>query len=100
MKYLENSDHAVVKDVMEVDATPRITKADSQADGGNLVSEVAEGVASLPTLEREALVFSEYEGLGLGEIAAIVGVDVETVAARLESAHQRLRNVLASRPMQ
>jgi DNA-directed RNA polymerase specialized sigma24 family protein len=88
MEYLENSN------VMEVEATQ--DESDNQAHGGKLVSEVAEGIASLPALEREALILSEYEGLELDEIAAIVGADVRTVAERRESAHQRLRNVLAN----
>jgi RNA polymerase sigma-70 factor, ECF subfamily len=88
MEYVENSS------VMEVEATQ--DESDNQAHGGELVSEVAEGIASLPALEREALILSEYEGLGLDEITAIVGADVRTVAERLESARQRLRNVLAN----
>jgi RNA polymerase sigma-70 factor (ECF subfamily) len=88
MEYLENSN------VMEFEATQ--DESDNQAHGGKLVSEVAEGIASLPALEREALILSEYEGLELDEIAAIVGADVRTVAERRESARQRLRNVLAN----
>jgi RNA polymerase sigma factor (sigma-70 family) len=62
----------------------------------DLVSQVAEAVAGLPPHEREALVLAEYEGLKLYEIAAIVGADIRTVVARLESAQQRLRNALAN----
>ena len=51
---------------------------------------------SLPPLEREALIFSEYEGLKLGEIATIVGTDLETLTARLGRARQQIRNTLAS----
>jgi RNA polymerase sigma-70 factor (ECF subfamily) len=57
-------------------------------------SEVAEAVARLPPLEREALILSEYEGLKLEEIASIVGTDVDAVAARVGSARRRLRSTL------
>ena len=63
--------------------------------GGTSPSVVAEAVAALPPLEREALIFSEYEGLEIEEIANIVGSDADTVAARLRSARQRLRSALA-----
>ncbi len=58
-------------------------------------AEVREAVLGLPLLEREVLVFSEFEGLRPNHIATIVGSDVETVTARLERARQRLRNTLA-----
>ena len=61
-------------------------------------SEVREAIASLPPLEREAFVFFEYEGLKLGEIATIVGTDLETLTARLERSRQQIRNTLASDP--
>jgi RNA polymerase sigma factor (sigma-70 family) len=97
MEYLENGDQAAVaRDAVKADPNPRRNKPANQARDEKLVSDVAEGIASLPTLEREALILSEYEGLGLDEIAAIVGADMRTVAARLESARQRLRNVLAN----
>jgi RNA polymerase sigma-70 factor (ECF subfamily) len=63
---------------------------------GRLSSKVAGAVASLPALEREAVILSEYEGLGSSEIAEIVRIDKESVALRLESARQRLRSVLAN----
>jgi RNA polymerase sigma-70 factor (ECF subfamily) len=58
-------------------------------------SEVRKAVLSLPLLEREALVLSEYEGLRPNHIATIVATDVETVIARIDRARQRLRNTLA-----
>lgn len=59
-----------------------------------LAAEVAQAVAGLPPLQREALVLFEYEGLSLAEIAAIVGVDANTVKARLFRAREKLRNRL------
>jgi RNA polymerase sigma-70 factor, ECF subfamily len=60
-----------------------------------LVAKVREAVASLPPLQREALVLFEYEGLPLSEIAAIVDTDVGAVKSRLHRARARLRVVLA-----
>ena len=88
MEYLEDSGNAgVAKNAENVDTTSRTHKPDTLVQDGNLASEVAQTVASLPPLEREALILSEYEGLELHEI---------TVAARLASARQRLRNALAN----
>jgi RNA polymerase sigma-70 factor (ECF subfamily) len=59
-----------------------------------LASEVAEAIASLPPLQREALVLFEYEELSLAEIGEIVGVDANTVKARLFRAREKLRTKL------
>ncbi len=59
-----------------------------------MAAEVAEAVASLPPLQREALILFEYEGLSLAEIAAVVGVDANTVKARLFRAREKLRSRL------
>ena len=56
-----------------------------------LTSKVAEAIASLPPLQREALVLFEYEELSLAEIGEIVGVDANTVKARLFRARENLR---------
>ena len=56
-----------------------------------LAGEVAQAIASLPPLQREALVLFEYEDLSLAEIAAVVGVDTGTVKGRLFRARERLR---------
>jgi RNA polymerase sigma-70 factor (ECF subfamily) len=59
-----------------------------------LSEKVREAVASLPPLQREALVLFEFEGLALNEIADVAGVDVGAVKARLHRARERLRNSL------
>lgn len=61
---------------------------------GELAAEVERAVASLPPLQREALVLFEYEELSLAEIAAVVGADSNTVKARLFRAREKLRNRL------
>jgi RNA polymerase sigma-70 factor, ECF subfamily len=61
---------------------------------GELAAEVEQAIASLPPLQREALVLFEYEDLSLAEIAAVVGADSNTVKARLFRAREKLRNRL------
>jgi RNA polymerase sigma-70 factor (ECF subfamily) len=56
-----------------------------------LASEVERAIASLPPLQREALVLFEYDELSLAEIAAVVGADANTVKARLFRAREKLR---------
>jgi RNA polymerase sigma-70 factor (ECF subfamily) len=56
-----------------------------------LTSEVRNAIADLPPLQREALVLFEYEDLSLAEIGAVVGVDPNTVKARLFRARDKLR---------
>ena len=56
-----------------------------------LAAEVGRAIASLPPLQREALVLFEYEDLSLAEIAAIVGADSNAVKARLFRARDKLR---------
>lgn len=59
-----------------------------------LAAEIRRAVFSLAPLQREALVLFEYEGLSLGEIAAITGADVGAVKGRLFRARERLKSVL------
>ena len=56
-----------------------------------LAVEVQRAIASLPPLQREALVLFEYEDLSLAEIAAVVGADSGTVKGRLFRAREKLR---------
>jgi RNA polymerase sigma-70 factor, ECF subfamily len=56
-----------------------------------LAGEVERAIASLPPLQREALVLFEYEDLSLAEIAAVVGADSGTVKGRLFRAREKLR---------
>ena len=55
---------------------------------------VQRAIASLPPLQREALVLFEYDELSLAEIAAIVGANANTVKARLFRAREKLRTGL------
>lgn len=56
---------------------------------------VGAAIASLPPLQREALILAEYEGLTLEEIAAAVEAEVGTVKSRLFRARENLRRALA-----
>jgi RNA polymerase sigma-70 factor (ECF subfamily) len=56
-----------------------------------LAGEVERAIASLPPLQREALVLFEYEDLSLAEIAEVVGADSGAVKARLFRARETLR---------
>ena len=56
-----------------------------------LAGEVEQAIASLPPLQREALVLFEYEELSLAEVAAVVGADANTVKGRLFRAREKLR---------
>ena len=60
-----------------------------------LSAEVQRAIASLPPLQREALILFEYEELSLAEVAAIVDADVGTVKGRLFRARAGLRQELA-----
>lgn len=56
-----------------------------------LSGEVERAIASLPPLQREALVLFEYEELSLAEVAAVVGADANSVKQRLFRAREKLR---------
>jgi RNA polymerase sigma-70 factor (ECF subfamily) len=60
-----------------------------------LSAKVRAAVASLPPLQREALILFEYEELSLSEIAVITGADTGVVKSRLHRARQKLRQLLA-----
>ncbi|HVF49711.1 MAG TPA: sigma-70 family RNA polymerase sigma factor [Pyrinomonadaceae bacterium] len=58
--------------------------------------EVRKAIASLPPLQREAVVLFEFEELTLQEVAEIVGADTGTVKSRLFRAREGLRRSLAA----
>ncbi len=63
----------------------------AQVLDNEMAEVVQKAIASLPSLQREALVLFEYDDLSLAEIAAIVGADANTVKARLFRAREKLR---------
>ena len=62
--------------------------------GAELASVVAQAVAALPPLQREAVVLFEYEGLTLEEIAQVAGADAGTIKSRLHRARESLKKAL------
>jgi RNA polymerase sigma-70 factor, ECF subfamily len=62
---------------------------------GEVAEMVASAVRSLPTLQREVLILSEYDELSLEEISRIVRSEVGTVKSRLHRARENLRRILA-----
>jgi RNA polymerase sigma factor (sigma-70 family) len=64
-------------------------------DAKDEVAAVASAVRSLPPLQREVLILSEYEELSLEEIAQAVDAEVGTVKSRLHRARENLRRILA-----
>ncbi len=71
-----------------------VSLADRKADQ-EISAVVAQAIAQLPDLQREALILFEYEGFQLAEIAQIVEADIGVVKSRLHRARQRLKRWLA-----
>ena len=90
--------HGLEGDVDEVDET-RDTVWQNGPYEHLRSSEVAEGVrqaiASLPPLQREAVILFEFEELSLSDAAAAAQTDIGTIKSRLHRARQRLRGMLA-----
>ena len=66
-----------------------------QVLNGELADTVKRAVASLPALQREAVILFEFEDLSLADIAAVGHTDVGTIKSRLHRARERLRRLLA-----
>jgi len=62
---------------------------------GETAEIVGMAVHTLPPLQREVLILSEYEDLRLEEIARVVQTEVGTVKSRLHRARENLRRLLA-----
>lgn len=67
----------------------------SQLLDDELSSVVQRAMLQLPAAQREVVILFEYEDLSLAEVAAIVGVGIGAVKARLHRARERLRRELA-----
>ncbi|MGA3190445.1 MAG: sigma-70 family RNA polymerase sigma factor [Bryobacteraceae bacterium] len=80
----------------QLDDEELYTRAIDPRAGLDAGSAVADAVASLSTLQQEALILFEYEGATLEEIAHIVGADVGTVKSRLHRARARIKRMLAA----
>jgi len=69
----------------------------AQDSGRHLASSiaVADAIATLSPLQREALILFQYEGMTLDEIARLTGVDVGAVKSRLYRARETLKTILS-----
>ena len=79
---------------LHVDSDRALSISDRRLDQ-ELSIVVAQLVAQLPDLQREALILFEYEGFPLSEISQIVNADVGVVKSRLHRARESLKRVLA-----
>ena len=57
-------------------------------------AELLRAVHSLPTQFRDAVLLHYYQGLGVNEIAEMLGVAPGTVSSRLSRARDRLKDIL------
>jgi len=68
---------------------PLNTREDGRAEA------VEKAILMLPPLQREAVVFAEYEEMSLEEIGHATAADLAAVKSRLHRARQNLRRMLA-----
>ena len=94
-KHLRPTGAEVTLEELTAERAGRMWNSRQAALNEELSAEVRKAVASLPPLQREALVLFEYEELSLAEIAAITGSDTGVVKSRLHRARQKLRQLLA-----
>lgn len=59
------------------------------------VEAVKQSIKALPSVERETLILSEYEGLSIRDIGQIVEADDELVQMRLNHARDKMRAALS-----
>jgi RNA polymerase sigma-70 factor (ECF subfamily) len=72
-----------------------IPAAPASMASAELSAAVQTALSALPPLQREAIVLCEFEELSLHQAAAIVGVDIGALKARLHRAREGLRRRLA-----
>jgi RNA polymerase sigma-70 factor (ECF subfamily) len=84
----------VMEDPPDPEPGPEAPDPERQLLESERAEEVRRAVATLPPLQREALILFEYMEMPLAEVAATVGTDVGTVKSRLHRARGRLRRIL------
>ena len=63
--------------------------------GEERAATIARAVATLPPLQREAILLAEYEEMSLEEIAGATGAELAAVKSRLHRGRENLRAMLA-----
>ena len=75
-----------VADLVDDDPPP-----ERQVAGTDCIGRLRQALGGLPADQRDAFLLREQAGLGLADIAAVVGTGVETVKSRLRYALRKLR---------
>jgi len=82
-------------ETLGIDPPSRLPDPTDAAVSAEAVTRIRSAMASLPPHQRAALVLSVDEGLGVSEIAEVVGSTASRVKANLWFARQKLREKLA-----
>ena len=79
---------------MEAIAGSRVDEPATRAEAGEIGRRIAEALAALPTVQREAFLLQQEAGMSLAQIAELTGAGEETVKSRLRYATAKLRAAL------
>jgi RNA polymerase sigma-70 factor (ECF subfamily) len=82
-------------DLIEGFTTPAVQEAFDQPNSDAIMAHVMKSVENLPILLREVFILSEFNGLGLDQIAETLGVSKQNVKVRLFRARRVIREDLA-----
>jgi RNA polymerase sigma factor (sigma-70 family) len=75
-------------------AGSRVDEPETRAASNEIGRRLAQALAALPTVQREAFLLQQEAGLSLAEIAELTGAGEETVKSRLRYATAKLRIAL------
>jgi RNA polymerase sigma-70 factor (ECF subfamily) len=82
-------------DLIEGFTTPAVQEQFDQPNSEAIMAHVMKSVEHLPILLREVFILSEFNGLGLDQIAETLGVSKQNVKVRLFLARRVIREDLA-----
>ncbi len=82
-------------DNAEINLHFAVPAAPASIASAELTAVVQAALSALPPLQREAIVLCQFEELSLHEAAAVIGVDIGALKARLHRAREGLRRRLA-----
>ena len=75
-------------------ADPAAISPDAAIDRADKAAAIAQALAALPAVQREAFLLREHGDMPLEDIARVTGVNVETAKSRLRYAVAKLRAAL------